>query len=57
MQNGVPLAKNLLAPLTTMASASAVDSDIQTKTRESRPVRAGKQIPLSILNEEISQVY
>ena len=46
MKVAVPFAKNVLAPLATMASASAIDCAIQRKMR-GRVVRAGKGITLS----------
>ena len=52
MKFGVPLTKNVLAPLATMASAPAIDDAIQSKMRGSgaRVVRAGKGITLFILD-------
>ena len=42
LKGAVSLAKNVLEPLATMASASTIDAAIQRKTRGQRVVRAGK---------------
>ena len=44
----VALAKNVFAPLGTMASASAIDGAIQRKICKQAAVRAGKGITLVI---------
>ena len=47
MKVAVPLAKNVLTPLATMASVSAIDGAIQRKMLGRDVVRAGKVITLS----------
>ena len=57
----VPLVKNVLAPIATMALAVAIDGAIQGKmygqgaiaSSEADVVRAGKGITLEILNTDI----
>ena len=49
----VPLAKNVLAPSDTMATASAVDCAIQRKMCGGGFIRAGKRIILIISNEDM----
>ena len=58
MKFGVPLTKNVLAPLATMAPAPAIDDAIQSKMRGSgaRVVRAGKGITLFILDEDMDDI-
>ena len=56
MKVAVPLAKNVLAPLATMASASQIDRAIQRKMSGRRAVRSGKGITLVILNEDMDDV-
>ena len=46
MKVAVPVAKTVLAPLATMASASAIDGTMQRKMRERIVVRVGKRITL-----------
>ena len=48
MKIAAPLAKNILAPLATIASAYAIDESIQRKLRGGGVVRAGKGITLVI---------
>ena len=47
MKVAAPLAKNVLTPLATMASVSAIDGAIQRKMLGRDVVRAGKGITLS----------
>ena len=56
MEIAVPLAKNVLAPLATMASASAIGSVTQKKIRGGGVVRARKGITLVISNEDINDI-
>ena len=49
----VPLAKNVLAPLDTMAIASAIDCAIQRKMCGGGVTRAGKRITLVVSNEDM----
>ena len=64
MKIAIPLAKNVLAPLATVASASAKDGTIQRKTcvrgaiatTEASIVRAGRRITLVILNENMNDI-
>ena len=51
-----PLAKNVLEPLATMASASAIDDAIQRKMRGRDVVRIEKGTRLAILNEDIIRI-
>ena len=56
MKVAVLLAKNLLAPLAAMASASAIDDAIQRKIRRRGVVRAEKGITLVIWNEDMDDI-
>ena len=51
-----PLAKLLLAPLISMASASAINYAIQRTMREKDVVRAGKRIILIISSEDMDDI-
>ena len=53
MKVGVPLVKKKVAPLATMASASAIDGAIQRKMRGQGVVTAGKGITLVISNDDM----
>ena len=53
MKVGVPLAKNVLAPLSTMSSASTIDGATQRKMCGKGAVRAEKGITLVISNEDM----
>ena len=50
----VPLAKNVLAPLATMASACAIE--IQKKMHERGAVSTGKEITLVISNKDMDEI-
>ena len=56
MKFDVLLAKNVLAPLATMASATAIDGAIQKKIRVLGIVRAVKGITLVISNEDMDEI-
>ena len=56
MKFDVLLAKNVLAPLATMASATAIDGAIQKKMRVLGIVRAVKGITLVISNEDMDEI-
>ena len=56
MKVAVTLAKNVLAPLATMALASAVDGAIQRKMRGQGVLRPGKRITLVISNENMGDI-
>ena len=64
MKVGVPSAKNFLAPLATMVSASAIDGTIQREMRgrgaivtgKAGAVKAGKGITLVIVNEDMDDI-
>ena len=51
-----PLAKNVLEPLATMASASAIDDAIQRKMRGRDVERIEKGTRLAISNEDIIRI-
>ena len=51
-----PLAKNILTPLATMASAFATDAAIQRKMRGWRVVRAEKRVTLFISNGDMDDI-
>ena len=53
MKVAVPLAKNIFAPLATIASASEIDVVIQRKMRGRGVVRVPKRITLVISNEHM----
>ena len=52
----VPLAKNALVPLATMASASTIEGAIQRKMDERGVVGAGKRIHFSHMNEDVNDI-
>ena len=52
----VPLAKNVLAPLATMAPTSAINDDIQREMRGKGVVRARKGITLVVSNEDMDNI-
>ena len=54
MKVDVPLAKNVLALLATIASTFAIDDAIQRKMRGRAAVKAGKRINLVISNEDMN---
>ena len=54
MKVDVPLAKNVLALLATIASTFAIDDAIQRKMRGRGAVKAGKRINLVISNEDMN---
>ena len=56
MKVAVSLAKNVLEPSATMASASAIYDAIQRKLRGKDFVRARKEITLVILNEYMDEI-
>ena len=56
MKVAVTLAKNVLAPLASMALASAVDGAIQRKMRGQGVLRPGKGITLVISNENMGDI-
>ena len=56
MKVAVLLAKNVLALLTTMASASVIDGAIQRKMRAQGVVKTGKGITLAISNEDMDDI-
>ena len=56
MKVAVPQAKNVLAPLATTSSASAINGAVQRKMYGRGVVGAEKGIPLVILNEDISGI-
>ena len=52
----VPLAKNILVPLANVVSASVIDGAIQIKMLGRSAMRAGKEITLVILNEQLDDI-
>ena len=54
MKVDVPLAKNVLALLATIASTFAIDDAVQRKTRGRGSVKTGKGINLVISNEDMN---
>ena len=56
MKVAVPMAKNVLAPLATMASAFAIDGATQRKMRGQGVRRAGKGITLVISNKGMDDI-
>ena len=56
MKVAVTLAKNVLAPLATMALASPIDGAIQRKMRVQGVLRPGKGITLAISNENMGDI-
>ena len=52
----VPLAKNALVPLATMASASTIEGAIQRKMHGRGVVGAGKRIHFSHVNEDVNGI-
>ena len=51
-----PVAKNILAPLETMASVTEINGAIRRKMRGSGIVRAGKGVALVISNENMNDI-
>ena len=56
MKVAVPLAKNVLAPLATIAPTSATYGAIQRKMGERGVVKAGKGVNLVISNEDLDAI-